>query len=63
MKHTLLIILGLLGAATLAGCESGGPSGPIGGPGGGPGSEAFSDQDFGWSTAATRYPPLCVLYG
>jgi hypothetical protein len=49
MKHTLLIVLSLLGAATLAGCQSTGPSGPS--SGGGSGSEAFSDQDFGWSTA------------
>jgi hypothetical protein len=51
MKHTLLIVLGLLGAAALAGCESTGPSNPMSGPStAAPGSEAFSDQDFAWST-------------
>jgi hypothetical protein len=48
MKRTLLI---LLAAAGLVGCETTGPSNPVSGPStAAPGSEAFSDQDFAWST-------------
>src|SRR5487761_1955830 len=48
MKRTLLA---LLAAAGLAACTTEGPTSPISGPStAAPGSEAFSDQDFAWST-------------
>jgi len=50
MKRTLLIVIA---AAGLAACNTGGPSSPISGPSTAPaGSEAFSDQDFAWSTVS-----------
>ena len=50
MNRTLLILVATA-AAALAGCAATGPSNPISGPSTATaGSEAFSDQDFAWST-------------